>query len=603
MRDRLLGYFERELTYLRQMGAEFAEKYPKIASRLLLEPDRCEDPHVERLIESVAFLNAKIRHKLDDELPEITDSVLGVVYPHYLAPVPSMSVVKFEVDPTQGQLSEAYEIPRHAMLTTRPVRGTRCRFRTAYPVILWPIDVGSAELHVPPVAHPLPGRREFAARSMIRLRLRAMADTRFDQLELSSLRFFLEGDLAHAAGLYELLCGAQTQVEVHPGTRREDARPYVLPAGSLRPVGFSRDEMMLPYPLRSFRGYCLLQEYFCFPRKFLFVDLVGLERAQRTGATTELEIRIFCDRVPTFDQQVDANNFRLGCTPVVNLFEKPAEPIWVDHTKEEYLIVPDVHGPDAHEVYSVDSVVGVDASRGDTRPYEPFYGFRHGFAADGPQTFWHASRREALDGATDAYLTLLDSHFSRTSPAVETLTIRTTCTNRDLPASLPFSGGLGEDLDSESIAPFVRIRCLGKPTPARRIETGRGAHWRLVSHLSLNYLSIVEQGKDALLGILELYNFDDSAATRRQIAGVNEVRSERIVRSVNGAFCRGRRVTIDLDEPSFVGSGAYLFAAVLEVFLGLYASVNSFCQLVATTKQREGPLRTWPPRAGEQIIL
>lgn len=603
MRDRLLGYFERELTYLRQMGAEFAAKYPKIASRLLLEPERCEDPHVERLIEGVAFLNAKVRQKLDDELPEVTESLLGVVYPHFLAPVPSMSVVQFEADPKQGQLTGSYEIPRHTMLSTGSVRGTRCRFRTAYPVTLWPLEVSLAEIHVPPVAQPMPGRRDFLARTMIRLQIRTTGEATLDKLDLHDLRLFLEGEPSVTAGLYELLVGARTQVELHAVGRREGTTAQLLPADALTPVGFGRDEMLLPYPLRSFRGYCLLQEYFCFPRKFLFIDLIGLDRVRRVGVTDGVEIRIFCDRLPTFEQTVDASQFRLGCSPVVNLFEKPAEPIWVDHTREEYLVVPDVHGPEAHEVYSIDSVASVEDGGGKIRHFEPFYGFRHRAEGDVSETFWQASRREALDGASDVYLTLLDTSFSRVTPASETVSVRITCTNRDLPAALPFSGGLGEDLDSETVAPFVRVRCLGRPTAARRIDPGRGAQWKLVSHLSLNYLSMVEQGREALQGILELYDFMGSAATRRQIDSILTVRSEAVVRRVNGAFVRGRKVTLDLDEQGFVGGGAFLFAAVLEAFLGLYVSVNSFSLLEARSTQREEPIKVWPARSGEQIIL
>lgn len=603
MRDRLLGYYERELAYLRQLGAEFAEKYPKIASRLTLEPDRCEDPHVERLLEGVALLNAKLRHKLDDELPELTDSVLGILYPHYLAPVPSMTIAQFQADPAQAQLAGLYEIPQRTTLTTRPVRGVRCRFRTVFPVELWPIDVIGAELETPPGVNPMAARRTFVARSLVRLQLKAIGDAKIGDLPLKRLRFFIEGDHAQAAELYELLCAAGTQVELH-GARHGAAAPgVVLPPDSIRPVGFARDEMMLPYPPRSFRGYCLLQEYFCFPRKFLFFDIVGLEALHRIVASGAVEVRIFSERPAAAEARVGAENFRLGCTPVVNLFEKPAEPIWVDHTKEEYLVVPDVHGQDAHEVYSIDSVVGIEPGGGERVDYEPFYGFRHGIMPDAQQTFWHGTRRDALDGATNVYLTLLDARFRLSTPPIETLTVRTTCTNRDLPAAVPFSGRLGEDLDSEDIAPFVHVRVLGKPTPTRRIATGRGAHWRLVSHLSLNYLSIVDSGVDALQGILDLYDFDGSAAAKRQIAGIVGVQSARLVRNVNGAFSRGRKVTIQFDEGNFVGSGAYLFASILEVFLGLYSSVNSFTQLVAVSLQREDPIRTWPPRAGEQVLI
>ncbi len=603
MRDELLTYYERELSYLRQMGTEFAAKYPKVASRLALESDRCEDPHVERLIEAVAFLAARVRHKIDDDLPEITDSILGMLYPHYLAPVPSMTTVEFQLDAEHGKLTSAYDIPRHTVLTTKPVRGIRCRFRTCFPVQLWPIAVADATLETPPPVTPLGGPRGFTARALIRLRLRMLAGAKWADLRPPSLRFFLQGESALTAGLYEMLCGAPVQVEVHPGRRSATRTGVVLPAGSLAPVGFGRDEVAVPFPRHSFRGYALLEEYFAYPQKFLHVELKNLERGADVADGEELEVRIFTGRAPEFDQRVQAQTFRLGCTPIINLFERQAEPIWLDHTKAEYRIVPDVHGPWAHEVYSVDQVVSAGDDPGSVRTFQPFYAVRHGVDGDDGDAFWHATRRQSLDGATEVYLSLLDGRFSPTSPPVETVSVRVTATNRDLPAQIPFSGAPGADLDSEHLAPFVKILCLGKPTAPRRREPGRGAHWRLISHLTLNYLSLVADGKEALQGILELYDFGDSAVTRRQIAAITRIETERIVRLINGAFCRGLRVKMDLDREGFVGSGAYLFAAVIECFLGLYTSLNSFTQLVARVEQDEEPLRTWPPRAGEQILL
>ena len=603
MRDRLLGYYERELSFLRQMGAEFSSKYPKIASRLLLEPDRCEDPHVERLLEGVAFLSARIRSKLDDDLPEITDSLLGILYPHYLAPVPSMSIVQFSTNPDDAQLGEATRIDAGVTLTTQPVDGVRCRFRTAYPVDLWPVDVGGCSVETPPTVNPLPSRRTMVARTMVRVGLRAGGDKRFAELEIPKLRFFLEAEDTTTFALYETLVGGQCHVELHSRRPSGERSSCVLPEGAIRAVGFDADEMLLPYPARSFRGYCLLQEYFCFPRKFLFVDISGFERAKEIEAGEEMELRIFSDRPLPQDVVVPDDVLQLGCTPIVNLFEKLAEPITVDHLKHDYLVVPDVHAPTAHEVYSVDSVVGFDPDRSEARDFEPFYGFRHTYGADERPVFWHSTRRSALDGATDVHLSMLDTGFLHTSPAVETLNVRATCTNRDLPAALPFSGRVGADFQSEDAPSFVRIRCLGKPTEVRRLEPGRGVHWRLISHLSLNYLSLVEQGADALRGLLELYDFENSAATQKQIAGLVDVRSERIVRSVGGAFSRGRKVTIELDEEAFVGAGPYLFSSVLDVFLGLYCAINSFTMLVARTSQRQEPLGTWQPRAGAHALL
>ena len=604
MREELRTYFERELGYLRQLGGEFAAKYPKIASRLALDADGSQDPHVERLIEAVAFLTARLRHKLDDELPEVSDTLLGILYPYYLAPVPSMTVAQFHVDPTQAQLGGSYDIPRHTVITTRPVHGVRCRFRTAYPVRLWPLEVTDATLESPITSKPLGGARDFRARSCVRLRLRTLGDIPFSELRPPVVRVFLHGEGAIAAGLYEMLCGGPCQMELHPVGRAPDRVPLVLPPDSIRPVGFDAEDALVPCPPHSFRGYGLLQEYFSFPEKFLFVDLAGIGRAAEVGAVDEVEVRFFSARTPRFDQPVQASVFRLGCSPLVNIFSRLAEPIWIDHTKDEYLVVPDVHAQRAHEVFTVDSVVSAGREPGETREFRSFYALRHGTAHDAPDAFWLATRRQnPVDGASDVYLTTVDGQLRPTSPPAEALSLSVTCTNRDLPAQIPFSGTVGGDLDSEHIAPFVRVQCLAKPTPPRRRDPGRGAHWRLVSHLSLNHLSLVEHGLEALRGILELYDVADSPVTRRQIAGVSRVSTSRVVRNVGGAFCRGLRVTVDFDREHFAGTSPYVLAAVLERFLGLYVSINSFTQLVARMPPDEELVSQWPPRAGEQILL
>jgi type VI secretion system protein ImpG len=601
MRDALRIYYERELSYLRQAGGEFAARYPKIASRLTLGPDGSQDPHVERLLEGVALLTARIRRKIEDELPEVTDSLLGLLYPHYLAPIPSMAIVQFHADEAQGQRTTGYDIARHTVLTTRPVEGVRCRFRTAYPVTLWPLQVAEANLERQLTVAPLGGARDFRARALVRLRLRTLPGVNFSQLAPRTLRFFLHGESALATGLYELLAGGPCQVELHAAGGA--GKPVVLPRDAFSPVGFEAEDCMLPYPRHSFRGYALLDEYFCFPDKFLFLDLAGLERAREAGAGEALEVRIFSARAPRFDQEVAATTFRLGCTPIVNLFAKPAEPIWLDHTKAEYLVVPDVHHPLAHEVYSVDSVVSSGPEPGSQRVFRPFYGLRHGGGEGEPDAFWHLTREEALDGGTDVHVSLVDGDLRPTSPPVETLSLQLTCTNRDLPASIRFSGTTGGDFDSEHVAPFVRIQCLGAPSPPRRRDPGRGAHWRLISHLALNYLSLVEHGREALQAILELYDASGSGNARRQIDGVVDVRSTRVVRDVNGAICRGLRVAVDFDRDHFIGTSPYLLGAVLDRFLGLYASINSFTQLVARMPPDEEPLHVWPVRAGEQTLL
>ncbi len=617
MRDELLGYYERELIFLRQMGAEFAEKYPKVAGRLLLEADKCEDPHVERLIEAFSFLTSRVHLKIDDEFPEITESFLNVLYPHYLAPIPSMSIAQFGLDPQQGKLTSGYRIDRETTLYSRPVNGTPCRFRTSYPVTLWPFEVSAVSLQsLDPV-----GARGKWSEAMLKISLRCLHNTKLSELKVNvnekeqgieDVRFYLNGEAQLVYPLYELLFNDELHVQQVELLDTKTRRSIKLTPGAIRPVGFEADEGMLGYTPRSFLGYRLLTEYFAFPDKFLFFDVLGLDKAAAAGFGDQFDLQIYLKDVTPPRAKVDASTFQLGCTPIINMFQKVAEPIQLTQQQHEYHVIPDVHRQSATEIYSIDSVTTVDSYLQQSREFQPFYSYRHSYERDQQGAFWYGRRRNsqrAEDEGTEIYLSFVDLNFSPRVPPSETVTCHVTCTNRDLPARLPFGGREG-DFEVENAGPLARVKCLRKPTETLRPPLRRGAHWRLISHLSLNHLSIVEGQRagdpEALREILMLYDFMDSAATRKQIIGLTKINSRRVVRQtgsrIGTGFVRGIETTMEFNEDQFVGSGVFLFAAVLERFLGLYASVNSFNQLLAKTEQREGYLKKWKPRTGEIFL-
>lgn len=612
MSDELLPYYQKELAFIRRLGAEFAEAHPKIAGRLRMSDEGSDDPHVARLIEAFAYLNARTRHKLEDDFPEITDALLGVLYPHYQVPIPSMSIVECMLDRAQAELTSGYEIPKGTPIETEPIEGEPCRFETCYPVTLWPFEPVEAALHGRPFQAPTTPRSSSAV-AVLQISLECFGkEMTFKQLDLRTLRFFLKGQSQHAYALYEMLLNNVVEVALVGSLR--DRRPLVLSKQCLRPVGFGREEGMLPYPARSFLGYRLLTEYFVFPEKFLFVDLSGIDCRQLGEVDQRLEIFIYLNRTtPDLEHNVSAEMLRLGCTPIVNLYRQRAEPIALTQTDPEYRVVPDARRPLASEVYSVDRVTATSPD-GDTIEFQPFYSFKHAASARRQQTFWHATRRPSAGGrdrtdkGTEVYLSFVDLGFSPSAPADWVVDVETTCLNRDLPHRLPF-GGDQPRLRMTGGAPLSRIACLTPPTRTFRPAMKHGATWRLISHLSLNHLSLQPGGGglDALKEILKLYDFADSAATRARIEGLIGLDSRRIVGRADGAvaggFCRGVEVTLQFDESHYSDHGLYLFASVLEAFLGLYCSVNSFTKLIATTKQREGALRRWPPRAGEKVLL
>jgi type VI secretion system protein ImpG len=611
MSDELLPYYNRELAFVRRLGAEFAAAHPKIAGRLNLGPDTAQDPHVERLIEAFALLNARTRLKLDDGFPEITDALLDVLYPHYLRPVPAMAVVQFHADRAQAELAAGYVIGRESPLETETIEGEPCRFRTCYPVKLWPLELSAARLMGRPFTAPT-GPVASQAAAVLRLELASTSkEFSLRQANLGSLRFFLHGQGQHVFAIYELLMNNVLGIALAASPTDRD--PVWLDRTCLRPVGFERDEGMFPYAARSFLGYRLLTEFFTFPQKFLFVDLAGLDRQTLRKLDNRCEIYIYLNKTTVdLEQNVDAEMFRLGCTPIVNLYRQRAEPIALTHHVSEYRVVADARRPLAHEVYSIDRVTATSPDN-ETLEYDPFYSLKHNGDRQGKKRYWHARRQRAAgagDGGTEVFVSLVDLAFNPAAAAQWTLEVETTCINRDLPHRLNLSEGPSAFRLTQG-GPIAAITCLtGRATPTLRVPQKRGALWRLISHLSLNHWSLTdsEVGADGLREILALYDFADSADTRSMIDGVSSVTARRVPgrsdpRAGAPGICRGLEVTVHLDEDRFAGHGIYLFSAVLERFLGLYCSLNSFSKLIVTTNRREGELRRWQPRAGETILL
>lgn len=630
MRDELLGYYERELIFLRRMGADFAHKYPKVAARLLIDEEKIEDPHVERMVEAFAFLAARIGLKLDDELPEVTESFLNVLYPHYLAPIPSMAIAQLAFGQPNEKLSTVQVVPRETQFSSRPVDGTPCRFRSAYDVNLIPVAIESAALESPA---PKDGRGMLAD-STIRLSARCYGGANLHELKpadpngkIGALRFYLDGDPQLVYPLYEIIFNHSVTVEFRPkeppltdgsmtmftNVRNKNPEPIFIPAAeALKPVGFDESEALLPYTKKSFGGYRLLTEYFSFPYKYLFVDVFGLDKAIEAHFGSHFDILIHLKDIVPPVAPVVADTFRLACTPIINLFSRLCDPIYVSQKKYEYQILPDVHRQSSTEIYSVDEVFTTDPKTGLIRDFSPFYSMRHAYGEQMEKSFWYGARRasqRAEDEGTEIFLSLVDSNFNPRVPAVEVLNVRATCSNRDLPAKLSF-GGTDSDFVIEGTALVSRIRCLTKPTDTVRPPQRRSLQWRLISHLNLNYLSLVngENGTPhALQEILQLYNFTDSSVTRKQILGIVGIEAKKLVRKIGDhigqGFVRGFETTLTFDEEQYVGSGMYLFAQVLERFLGLYASLNSFNQMVMRSTQREETIKIFPPRAGEQELI
>jgi len=584
-------YYQEELELLRELGRDFSREHPTLAPHL---GEAGSDPDVERVLEGVAYLTGGIRERLDDDFPQLTQTLLEMLWPHYLRPVPSSAIVEFS-HPAKPKVTSTERIPRTATeLESVPVDGTPCRFRTCYDVDFHPLRIAAAQL-------------EATGRGALRLHFEVLGNAKVAELELDSLRLFLYGDLALSTSLYLWLVrhveAAELEVVIGGKTRRAALPSRPAP---VQPAGVREDEGLFPYPRHSFPGYRLLQEYFTLPQKFLFVDVRGLGALAQLAPETSFDLVLRFRERPPEGLRVTADNVRLHCTPVVNLSARDADPIRLDHRRTSYLLRPSDPEPNHFEVYSVDSVTGLAHGTGERRAYLPFYSFRHGMAPGDPRAVYYQLRRVPAVGKpnSDVYLSFVTAEERGQLPETETVSVELTCTNRRLPEGLK-PGDIRQQTD---VSPqFADFRNLTPLTPSVLPPLGGGFHWRLISHLALNQVSL--SSPDALRGILGLYNFqalyDRQAARANQLrlAALSAVEARQAERIFRGTPMRGIATQIELDEAGFAGEGElYLFATVLEEFLALYISVNAFSQLTVRGKQK-GETYALPPRVGRQVIL
>lgn len=610
MADSLLPYFNQELTAIRQLAADFARTHPKVAGRLRLSPDTVDDPHVARLLDGVAFLSARVHARLDDEFPELTDTLLDILYPHYLSPFPSCAIVQFAPRPettTPVAIAPGFE------LETEAVRGQSCRYRTAAPLTLWPVRIESARLSGQPFTAPANPRVNGAV-SVLRLVVSTLGDDiPFSTLGMDRLRLFLRGEGASALALHELLAGHTLGAAL--ATSPDDGAPVCLGPDVVQHVGYADDEALLPWSGRGFSGFRLLSEYFAFSQKFLFVDLCGLGARTMVLDDGRLEIFLYLDRTsPELERMVDAGMFALGCAPVVNLFHQRCEPMALDHATTEYRILPDARRARVTEVWEVTNVTELRPD-GTPRPYRPFYRLadphapRAGDAAD--TASYRVTRREAgdmMDGS-DSFVTIFDPAFDPTRPADSVLSIQALCFNRDLPAELPFGGGHPHFRQLQPHGCVQDVRCIVPPTPTLRPERRAQGAWRLISHLSLGHLSLVGAGEGAasLREMLRLYDLLDTAETRAAIDAIVGVRATPGVARVQGgrpgAFCRGLDVELEFDGRAFHGGRLYLLGTVVARFLALHANINSFVRTTLRLRGKTEPEARFAPMAGARALL
>ncbi|MDO8843645.1 MAG: type VI secretion system baseplate subunit TssF [Methylicorpusculum sp.] len=626
MDPRLLKYYNTELHHLREMGGEFAAEFPKIAARLGMDSFECADPYVERLLEGFAFLAARVQLKLDAEFPRFTQHLLEMIYPNYLEPTPSMTVVQFQPDLAEGSLNEGFAIERGTALRSQTGKGeqTPCEYRTAHEVKLWPLQITQAE-YLPNLGAVsnlgVPSLK--GVKAALRLRLKTSAGLKFNGLALDSLPVFLRGHGELPMQLYEQLIGDSLAVCMQ-STEKPYTWQHLVKENAISRLGFSDDEALLNYSPRSFQGYRLLQEYFAFPERFMFVGLNGFADAVNHCDAQEMDVIVLLKRSHAkLISAVDSSQFALFCTPAINLFPKHADPIHIDQKLSEFHVIPDRSRPMDFEVCQIKEVIGTgEGDATEKREFQPFYQYSDERNHDSSPAYYSlyrqqrvASSKQKRQGPRSSYIgneifiALVDGQSAPYSKGLKQLSIKTLCSNRDLPLQMPLGGGK-TDFTMQKGAPVNSIRCLSGPTKPRASNAYSNANWSLINHLSLNYLSLIDrnaqEGATALRSLLRLYSEYNVAAITNQIEGLSSIQANAIVRRINTAgpivFGRGLEITLNFDESAFEGSGVFLMGAVLENFLARYISINSFTETVVQSSDR-GEIIRWPARMGRRKMI
>jgi len=625
MNPDFLNHYRRELQHMREMGGEFAAEYPKIAGRLGLESLECSDPYVERLLEGFAFLAARVQVKIDASYSGLARQLLEMVYPDYLAPVPSMVVAHMKPSMSEGSLADGFTVKAGAAMrsqTTAELENA-CQFVTANDLTLWPINIIGTRVLASRAAIEAAGiSAPRNVKSALALKLSSEQELNFSELPIDDLTIFISGADAIGPMLYEQIMGHTHSVAV-VAQQTEIRTPSK--ASKVERVGFEPHEAMLPGGSRSFHGYRVLQEYFAFPQRFQFMRINKLQSRLKRCEATEVElVLLFDNNIEHNAEFYGAENFELNCVPAINLFERSADRIHLDQMQHEYHVIPDRTRPMDYEIYRVESVTG-HGSDGNNQDFSPYFSI-DSERVDQTGAFFSVQRdprrlssRQKRVGPRSSYIgsevfvSLVDINEAPYRSDLRQLSVKTLCTNRDLPLQMPIGRG-DSDLYLEAGAPVEGIRCVAGPTMPRPSRAYQRDAWQLVSNLSLNYLSIGDAGSEddgvkaaaMLRQMLELYSEGADKPGGRQIAGISQVRSRPVVRQRRSGshieIAHGMQIRLRLDEAAFEGTGAYLFGSVMEHFFANYASTNSFTETVLETIQRE-EIERWPVRIGSRHLI
>lgn len=613
MADKLLPYYEKELAYLRESGQQFAKENPNVAQHLGIAQREISDPHVAQLVEAFAYLNARIHHRLDDQFPELTKSLTDTLLPHYQRPLPSMSIVQLE--PDAEQLTGHYRIDQGTLLHLKD--HAYCQFQTTQPVDLWPVTLFDLQYQARPFNTP-GAEATPEATSVLKIALKTTSrDIQFSDLSIDKLVFYIT-DQSQRHALFELLFNQCADIVVSSSNSTDC---FHLGAKALQATGFNSQHTMLPQDARVFYGYQLLTEYFAYPEKFCFFQLTGL--VECLSKIQDQKADIYC----YFNQQRDLQHIKrhqlkLHCSPVINLFKQRADPVKLNEQNTDYEIQADGRQPQAYEIYSIDRVYQIQGGQQET--IDPLYRAQisasHDHHSDSkpsfndlPAYFWTATRKSAKhvdklkhrDEASTMFISLLNLHHEPARLKNTVLGMETTCSNRFEPVKLTANQSQIEWQSVSGSPPCSGIFSI-QPLTANVQPPDDTMLWQMLSHLNLNLSSmgLYSNSLDSFKDMLRLYNFNQSSFNQAAIDSIVRLQAKSLTAplTIDGQtfISRGIEIEITLDEQQLTGISTLLFVLVIDHFMGLYTSVNSFTRVKVKMLNQEGLYYKGPLRTGQQ---
>lgn len=612
----LYDYFLREMDYLRMRAKSFADDYPDVAKELRLSEVKSSDPHVELLLQSFAYLSANVRRDMATQANHLPNQVLGVLYPHLIKPIPSMFVVQADVVSKEAKFDGVKVLDKgrefYVDIHSSKKGLLRCKMTTSTKTTLRPFDVSDVSFSsirdvgydASKMDNDSVSNAVRKAHTALKLEVTNLDDKPTAEFGPESLRFYINGEKnrPHSAyHLYDLIANDCINIIVKNRSDSEASQYQLLNKNAISWVGFDEEDAVLPFNKGSHSAYRILQEYFLFPEKYLFFDLTGID-GSKLGK--KFDIYFLLSTLPNQNVRPNADSFSLNAIPLINLYPQRLNSIRLDEEDHEYRLMGDFKHHAYCEVHSL-SEVQVIPKEGEPKRAQPYAGIEGDLLHEN-ECFY--STRTEISGlksvpGTEMYISIHQKAQEYEKTADDVISIKAKCTNRRLPESLR----VGDSLALVGPGPISRAKVLTKPTMHMSPSLNNDKPWRLMSNLVLNTSSLEKEGIEILKSILLTYSNENEKSHFSQVDSITDVQCRRIVKHIGKdqwrGLCKGMEVVLEIDIEKFNGTSLHLFGSVLNRFFGLYANVNSFTQFKLILKQKKEVFRSWPPLAGEQILL